>query len=103
MEFYGEILQRAPRWKWDLLGAPVLTLPLLSTVPPFLSDGDCLREREEEVEGCLIPSEMLLAEDDDWSPLKEEVSGDLEECKSQVEEKKQAQATCSFVTSIVTP
>ncbi|KAK2821969.1 hypothetical protein Q5P01_022034 [Channa striata] len=47
--------------------------------PPFLSDGDCLREREQVkvVEGCLIPAETLLAEDNghvdpDWSPAKEQ-------------------------------
>lgn len=57
--------------------------PLLElSAPPFFSDGDCLREcREEEfevVEGSLIPSEILLAEDNghadpEWSPLKEQV------------------------------
>lgn len=61
--------------------------PLFSTGPPLLSDGDCLKEcREEEevleVEGCLIPTEILLAEDNgqddpEWSPLKEQVSEDL--------------------------
>lgn len=45
--------------------------------PPFLSDVDCLRECRE-VEGCLIPSEILLAEDNgqldpELSPLKEQV------------------------------
>ncbi|TDH06167.1 hypothetical protein EPR50_G00130000 [Perca flavescens] len=48
-----------------------------------LSDGDCLRDcreedKEVEVEGCLIPSEILLSEhngqvDPEWSPLKEQV------------------------------
>ncbi|CAB1434044.1 unnamed protein product [Pleuronectes platessa] len=49
--------------------------------PPFLSNGDCLTECVEElavVEGCLIPSEILVAGDDDhvdpeWSPLKEKL------------------------------
>ncbi|XP_042353950.1 gastrula zinc finger protein xFG20-1 [Plectropomus leopardus] len=50
--------------------------------PPFFSDSDCSRNcRElevEVVEGCLIPSEILLAEDNgpvdpEWSPLKEQV------------------------------
>ncbi|XP_071347410.1 uncharacterized protein [Trachinotus anak] len=52
--------------------------------PPLLSDGDCLRECKGEVavvEGCLIPSEILLAEDNgyvdpEWSPLKEQVLGE---------------------------
>ncbi len=66
--------------------------PIFSTGPPFLSDGDCLREcrQKEEVvellEGCLIPSEILLTEDNghvdpEWSPLKEQVSENLEGCK----------------------
>lgn len=47
--------------------------------PSILSDGDCLRECSVEVvEGCLIPSESLLTEDNgqvdtEWSPLKERV------------------------------
>lgn len=69
----------------------VLTLPpLFSTGPPLLSDGDCLREcrgeegvEEEEEEGCLIPPDIRLAEDNshddpEWSPLKEQVSKDLQ-------------------------
>uniref|UniRef100_UPI0037E8E3A6 uncharacterized protein n=1 Tax=Semicossyphus pulcher TaxID=241346 RepID=UPI0037E8E3A6 len=54
--------------------------PLQFYGPPLLSDGDCLREfREEEVvvEECLIPSEILLAEDNgqvdpEVSSLKEQ-------------------------------
>ncbi|XP_078120809.1 uncharacterized protein LOC144526931 [Sander vitreus] len=43
-----------------------------------LSDGDCLREIREEVEGCLNPSEIPSSEhngqvDPEWSPLKEQV------------------------------
>lgn len=68
--------------------------PLFSTGPPLPSDGDCLRERREEEEqemgmGCIIPSEILLAEDNsqvdpDRSPLKEQVSENLQGCKSGV-------------------
>ncbi|XP_035025272.1 zinc finger protein 287 [Hippoglossus stenolepis] len=56
---------------------PQLELP----GPPFLSNGDCLTECNEElavVEGRPIPSEILLAGDYDhvdpkWSPLKEKL------------------------------
>lgn len=39
------------------------------------------------MEGCLVPSEILLAEDNgqvdtEWSPLNEQVSENLEGCKS---------------------
>lgn len=68
------------------MGPSLLTPPppLLSTGPPLLSDGDCLREcREEEVEGCLVPSEILLTEDNGQAdperrPLKEQVSENLQ-------------------------
>ncbi|XP_008284220.1 zinc finger protein Gfi-1b [Stegastes partitus] len=54
----------------------------------FLSDGDCLREwKDVVVEGCLLPSDILLAEDNghadpEWSLLKEQ---DVEETVDQVE------------------
>lgn len=75
------------------MGLCLYPFPLLSTGPPFLSDDDCLRECGEEVkvvEGCLIPSEILLAEDNghvdpEWSPLKEQVSKNLLECKTRDE------------------
>ncbi|XP_040911326.1 zinc finger protein 263 [Toxotes jaculatrix] len=65
--------------------------PLLElSGPPFLSEGECLRECKEEVavvEGQLIPPEILLAGDNghvdpEWSPLKEQV---LEETVDMVE------------------
>lgn len=68
--------------------------PLFSTGPPLPSDGDCLEEEEEEQQdvwmGCIIPSEILLAEDNSQvdpvrSPLKEQVSENLQGCKSGVE------------------
>ncbi|KAM9349978.1 uncharacterized protein ABDE67_009701 [Symphorus nematophorus] len=56
--------------------------PLELCGPPVLPDGDCLRDCsrrvEKVVDGCLVPSEVLLAEDNgqvdpEWSPLKEQV------------------------------
>ncbi|XP_054452342.1 zinc finger protein 317 isoform X2 [Anoplopoma fimbria] len=53
--------------------------PLELSGPPVFSDGDCLREDSVEVvEGCLAPSEILLAEDNgqidpELSPLKEQI------------------------------
>ncbi|CAJ1071577.1 ras-responsive element-binding protein 1 [Xyrichtys novacula] len=57
-------------------------VPLKLCGPSPLLDGDCLKgfgeEMEVVVEGCLIPSEILLAEDNgrvdsEWSSLKEQV------------------------------
>ncbi|KAM4551041.1 uncharacterized protein PAE49_014980 [Odontesthes bonariensis] len=49
----------------------------------LLLDGGCLREPSElVVEGCLIPSEILLAEDNghadpEWPPLKDQIMSDI--------------------------
>ncbi|XP_060940810.1 zinc finger protein 547 [Limanda limanda] len=54
----------------------VTYLPLELPGPPFLSNGDCLTECEEElavVEGCLTPSEILVDGDPEWWPLKEKL------------------------------
>lgn len=60
---------------------------------PVLSGGDCLRERgheeQEEGMGGLIPSETLRTEDNGpvdpkGSPLKEQVSENLQGCESGV-------------------
>ncbi|KAM6990209.1 uncharacterized protein LKV04_009731 [Tautogolabrus adspersus] len=58
-------------------------VPLQLCGPPLISDDHCLRDCSEEevevvVEGCLIPSEILLAEDNgqvdpEWSSLKEQI------------------------------
>lgn len=65
---------------------------LFSTGPPVLSpDGDGLKEEQpEEGMGCLLPSEMVLAVDKSpfdskSSPLKQQVSKDLQKCKTLVE------------------
>ena len=71
--------------------------PFFSIGAPLLSDADCLGEIREEEPGeeeeeekemvGLIPSEILLAEDNGLvdpagSPQKEQVSEDLQGCKS---------------------
>lgn len=66
--------------------------PLFSIGAPLLSDANCLgenREEEEEEMVGLIPSEILVAEDNGlvdpaWSPLKEKVSENLQRCKTGV-------------------
>uniref|UniRef100_A0A4W6CL56 C2H2-type domain-containing protein n=1 Tax=Lates calcarifer TaxID=8187 RepID=A0A4W6CL56_LATCA len=81
-----ELLQGVPHGKSSVkecMSASALTPPpVFSTGSSFLSVGDCLRDCEEEetwvVEGCPIPSEIPLAEDNghvdpECSPLKEQV------------------------------
>lgn len=73
-------------------------LPLEFCGPSLLSDGDCLGDCKEEevemvVEGCLIPSEILLAEDNgqvdpQWSPLKGQMGNkNVDFCELEAETK----------------
>ncbi|XP_074544878.1 uncharacterized protein LOC141804383 [Halichoeres trimaculatus] len=83
-------------------------LPLEFCGPSLLSDGDCFGDCKEEevemvVEGCLIPSEILLAEDNgqvdpQWSSLKGQTGvDDVEFCEFEAETKAESESHTEVV------